>query len=260
MLRHKTEPRFKLGWSLHPTKRALDLPEYEADELDLAASLVVWLPSRASAEQVERAMHKLLRASAVKPSHLGDGATEWFHLGAWDHAVRMLQTIPQDAAGHRVATVQPFGRAPGDAPLGIAMVGGCAMQTLLRIEALLVEVARQVPVVLQPQSAPMLRFVGLNRWWTPPDVTDPDFEARTRLRAVVMDAETYQFHRQGRVYSFVEWLTYVGHDLVLQFKPLAPMEEWDAQLHLPTQVRAMLRKVLAHGPLLGEPLPPPFEG
>jgi hypothetical protein len=165
LLLHATEHRFKLGWSSDPQRRALELPEYRWGALDLHGSLVAWLDSRSWAEQVERSMHKLLRSSAVPAPHDGDGRSEWFDTRAWERAVALLQQVPADAQGVRLVRLQPFTSRSETAALADPYVAGDAQSAWLRIEALLLQMARHSAVALLPTSAPLLRFVGLRRAW-----------------------------------------------------------------------------------------------
>ncbi len=256
LLLHRSEPRFKLGWSLNPSRRILDLPEHEADELDLNASLVAWMPSRSRAEQVERSMHKLLRPNAVTLNHSGDGHTEWFQARAWDRAIRLLQQVSVNG-DTRLVQLQSFGNAAQDAPV-VALDGNKTQDPQVvwqHIEDLLLRLVQHVPVQLLLEQAPRVSFIGLRRAW--PEGHGPLglIGARdchlAKLRWVVMTAETYQFRRQGRLHSFLQWLDYEGDDLLLQFVNLDNLETWDAEVHLPTQVKALLQRLVLLSP------PPP---
>jgi hypothetical protein len=68
------------------------------------------------------------------------------------------------------------------------------------------------------------------------------------LRGVVIDAETWQYRSQDRVHAFVQWFSYDGDDLLLQFMSLRVMESWDTEMHLPTQVLALLQRLVVQRP------------
>jgi hypothetical protein len=90
----------------------------------------------------------------------------------------------------------------------------------------------------QPGSAsegPLLRLVGLLHHWN----------RRLCQRSVIADGETWQFRRQGRVHAFVQWLDCDGDDLLLQFVSPRVTASWDSELHMPTQISALLHRLVA---------------
>lgn len=239
LLLHATEPRFKLGWSLEPGRRIAKLPEFRADALDLAGSRVVWLPDRQRAEEVERSMHKLLRPFSVELEYRGDGHTEWFATTAWDRAVELLSRTPLHDDPAQVALVYTLEGALDDA-LPPTPPPRSVRDTWVRIDDLLRRMAACVPLQLDsaatPASGPLLRMVGLRLKWQ---------RGLSELRTAVLDAETWQYRSSEQVYAFVQWLSYDGDDLLLQFAPLRFLETWDEELHLPTQVLALLQSLTA---------------
>jgi hypothetical protein len=104
--------RFKVGWAFHPLTRVRALPEFAANEIDVAASRTVWLPSRIRAEQVERAAHKVLAPYSATIDHRGQGRSEWFEQAAHPVAVRALLQMPADDLARRV-TLAPLVWEPG---------------------------------------------------------------------------------------------------------------------------------------------------
>ncbi len=53
LLRRLDRRRFKIGWSVSPMQRIHRLPEFAAGQLDLKASVAVWLPLMPSGSRVE---------------------------------------------------------------------------------------------------------------------------------------------------------------------------------------------------------------
>jgi hypothetical protein len=242
LLLHARGERFKLGWSAQLGQRIARLPEYREAALDLRRSLVVWLPNRQRAEEVERSMHKLLRPFSVDAGHRADGHTEWFTANVWQRAVELLSRIPLRDDPARLACVHTLAGALHDLPLP-ATAHTSVHDIWLRIEDLLRRIAHHVPMRLDPAqgptAGPLLRLVGIRLQWNG-ELSD--------LRTVVLDSETWQHRSPGAVHAFVQWLMYEGDDLLLQFVPLQRMDHWDPELHLPTQVLALLHRLVVQRP------------
>lgn len=91
---HKSEPRLKIGVSQAPLNRLHTLDE--AQDVDMARSIVVRLESPKRAKEVEGLLHKALSAYRISPdaSSRHDGDTEWFALGALPLATQLLLDTP----------------------------------------------------------------------------------------------------------------------------------------------------------------------
>ena len=90
--------KFKIGWALDPLKRVRQLPEFDAQLVDLRRSRVLWLPSRHRAEQVERSMQKSLGPYRSPADHQGDGHSEWFD-GVAHHIAWLNTWLDDEDAG-----------------------------------------------------------------------------------------------------------------------------------------------------------------
>ena len=98
LLVHRDEPRFKIGISKSPFSRMKGLPEHAciAPENSFEAEL----PSRIRANQVEKALHRLLSGLRLhvvdddaRPSN---GNTEWFEIQGLSLAINILQNTPSN--------------------------------------------------------------------------------------------------------------------------------------------------------------------
>ena len=114
VLQRLDRTRFKIGWALDPLKRVRQLPEFDAQEVDLYRSNVLWLPSRHRAEQVERSMQKSLGPYRSPAEHHGDGHSEWFDGVAHRFAIRLLGQIPVDVGTGATGRLLPLQPGLGD--------------------------------------------------------------------------------------------------------------------------------------------------
>ncbi len=74
-------PRFKIGVSVAPLRRFVQLTEGPA--IDVQASSQRLLPSAKRAYEVESALHKVLAPLGVNAWHGGSGYTEWLCQRVW---------------------------------------------------------------------------------------------------------------------------------------------------------------------------------
>lgn len=81
LVRHATEPRFKIGKADNPLFRSKSFGE----NLDLESSLQIHLGHRAYG--IEKGLHSIFDAYRLPPVSANDGATEWFQLDCWDQCL-----------------------------------------------------------------------------------------------------------------------------------------------------------------------------
>lgn len=81
LVRHATEPRFKIGKADDPFLRSKSFGE----NLDLESSLQIHLGHRAYG--IEKGFHAIFDAYRLPPVSANDGATEWFQLECWDQCL-----------------------------------------------------------------------------------------------------------------------------------------------------------------------------
>lgn len=81
LVRHATEPRFKIGKADDPFLRSKSFGE----NLDLESSLQIHLGHRAYG--IEKGLHAIFDAYRLPPVSANDGATEWFQLECWDQCL-----------------------------------------------------------------------------------------------------------------------------------------------------------------------------
>ena len=81
LVRHATEPRFKIGKADYPFLRSKSFGE----NLDLESSLQIHLGHRAYG--IEKGLHAIFDAYRLPPVSANDGATEWFQLECWDRCL-----------------------------------------------------------------------------------------------------------------------------------------------------------------------------
>lgn len=219
--------RFKIGWAREPLSRALRLPEFEADELDLVGSQAAWLPSVIRAQQVERALHRGLATFRVTPAHQLDGYTEWFRAEAHRAALNMIRQMPLGARASSALAVVPFLSEPDEAydrdddHTDVAMVLD-AQDVLWRMEDVLLRVAAFCPVSVEGAAGQhVLRIVGFKRRGTGP---------ADSLRWAVLDVDRYRWQTSAaagaRAGSFVKLIEYQGDDLLLRLAPMRQIKTW----------------------------------
>lgn len=85
LIRHATEPRFKIGKSNEPIGRSKSF----GDDLDLENSLQIHLGHRAYG--IEKGLHAILDAYRLPPVSTNDGATEWFRLECWNRCLAFFE-------------------------------------------------------------------------------------------------------------------------------------------------------------------------
>jgi hypothetical protein len=238
---HRTDRRrFKLGWSLDPVRRAIQLPEYRRGELDLRGSCALWLSSRRRAHQIERAMHKGLAPYQVPAGHTGDGHSEWFAPTALPSALQLLRQMP--------------GKDPSQ---------GCGPATALR--PLLID--EPEVVIIDPDESPQEVWYAVEDLWLRLAAELPvhaesvgagwrivvkgfrhSREGRMQeLRTRALDADVFTWRLEGRRGAFVQLIEYEGNDLVFTVAPLATVERWPQGQDVGWQVRGLLGRLRAQG-------------
>lgn len=114
LLIHECEPRFKIGLSQDPLKRAMILPD--APHLQWDACLKATLPTRDRAYQVERSLHKALAVFRVHvrgfDGEAWDGGSEWFELKGLSHAVNLLSMMPEGEDPQKLIVVTTIADKP----------------------------------------------------------------------------------------------------------------------------------------------------
>ena len=107
LLVHEFEPRFKIGLSQDPLRRAMILPD--SPQLQWDACVKATLPTRDRAYQVERAMHKALAVFRIRvrgeDGQVWDGGSEWFDLKGLSHAVNLLSMMPEGEDSEKLIEV-----------------------------------------------------------------------------------------------------------------------------------------------------------
>lgn len=107
LLVHEFEPRFKIGLSQDPLKRAMILPD--SPHLQWDACVKATLPTRDRAYQVERAMHKALAVFRIHvrgdDGQVWDGGSEWFDLKGLSHAINLLSMMPEGEDSEKLIEV-----------------------------------------------------------------------------------------------------------------------------------------------------------
>lgn len=81
LIRHATEPRFKIGKADDPFWRSKSFGE----ELDLERSFQIHLGHRAYG--IEKGLHAIFDIYRLPPISMNDGATEWFRLECWEQCL-----------------------------------------------------------------------------------------------------------------------------------------------------------------------------
>jgi len=225
--------RFKVGWSVAPLQRIRLLPEFNAAELDLAVSTVVWLPSRKRAEQIEGAVHKCLAPYAADVGHHLDGHSEWFLSVAHPMAMRMLSQMPLDERTDRRARLAPLQcEAPPRAAVPIETGPQDAWWAL---EDLWSRLAMHCPVTVEREdNVHRVVIADFRPAW------DGSIAA---LRMEVMDTNTYCWHAAGTHNEFVKLIEYRGDDLVCTLASLRQIESWPDGPDLVWQVKGFLMRL-----------------
>lgn len=227
LIQRRDRRRFKLGTSIHPLDRAKVLPEYRAGELDLSASLVLWLPSTSRAAQIERGMHKCLAPFSASPGHHGNGYSEWFSPPAYMPAVRLLQRVPRDHRGASLLGLRPiiFEDAP---PTSAYRTPQDAWWTL---EDLLLRASQILPVEAKFSGETWTLALGCFRGAWDGEMA----EIRPRL----VDLETYAWKLDSGSGSFIQLLQYVGDTLQLSFTARSLIQRWPEGQNIELQLRAL---------------------
>lgn len=118
LLVHEREPRFKIGISNDPIRRARMLPE--APHLQWDACLKATFPSRERANEIEGALHKMLSVFRIHVHGVDgerwDGGSEWFELRGLSHAVNLLSHMPLEEDTNELVTVRTIS---GESYLGM---------------------------------------------------------------------------------------------------------------------------------------------
>lgn len=232
---------FKIGWALDPLKRVRQLPEFNARQIDLHRSSVLWLPSRHRAEQVERSMQKSLGPYRTSAAHHGDGHSEWFDGVAHRFAIRLLGQIPVDVDTGTTGRLLPL--EPGLDEAAASVSGRGATEVWWALEDLWIRAARCMAVTVQIRD-PAIRIVvhRLRADWDSP---------AAELRGPLLDLDTYRWyqggeecgHHAGQGGSFVTLLEPDGADLVCTLTSLRVIEGWPDGGNLVSVVRETLLRL-----------------
>lgn len=242
VLQRLDRSRFKIGWALDPMKRVRQLPEFNARQIDLRRSSVLWLPSRYRAEQVERSMQKSLGPYRTPAEHHGDVHSEWFDGLAHRFAVRLLGQIPVDVGTGATGRLLPLAPDFDEAAASTCDVG--AMEVWWALEDLWIRAARCMAVSVQIRE-PAIRIVvhGLRANWDGP---------AAELRGPLLDLDTYRWHQGGRGGSFVTLLEPEGTDLVCTLTPMRVIEGWPEGGNLLSLVRESVLRLREMTTLWGQ--------
>lgn len=221
LLPHHNRERFKVGWSLHPMQRIQRLPEYYAEELDLAAAQVAWFAQAQRAHQVERVLHRSLAPYSVLPNHWGDGHTEWFNARGMALARRMLGLQPAADGGRGQARLQALSDAPEapteNAQAPLAPEAG-ALDTWYRVEDLWLRLGALLPLALEAdRDHRCLHWLGLRCLVEPGTVL---------LRSRAVNVDTYRWHEAGQRRSLVTLMAWDQDNLLLHLMPTRQMQRW----------------------------------
>ena len=241
LLQRRDGLRFKIGWALEPVLRVQRLPEFNADELDLAGSHAVWLPTVPRAQQFERALHRGLATYRILPGHTLDGHTEWFLPAAHRTAIRLIRQMPMGADAAMPPPVVAFLSEPGEHPLERAgnadsAVVMLALDALWGMEDLLLRVAACCPVAVEGAGdCHAIRLLGFRKRVS---------GALETLRWAVLDIERYRWRANDQAGAFVHMMAYEDDDLVLRLTPIRHVRTW-ADGALVWQVLALLERLRA---------------
>lgn len=225
--------RFKIGWSVAPLQRLRLLPESRANELDLASSAALWLPSRKRAEQVEDALHKCLAPYAAETGHRSDGFSEWFEHVAQPLAMRLLSQMPLDQRTDRRARLAPLLSAPP--PVGAVSIETGPQDTWYALEDLWSRLAMHCPVTVERDGdTHHVVIAGLK------GMRDGPLGA---LRGEVMAPRTYRWYAAGAQGDFVGVIDFRGDDLVCTLATLRLIASWSDGDELVWQVKGFLLRL-----------------
>ena len=233
LLQRLDRQRFKIGWAATPLRRIRMFPEFEARQLDLAASSVLWLPTRQRAQQVEGAVHKTLAPHAAEAGHQADGHSEWFQQIALPLALRALTQMPFAERTDRPARLLAM---QAEAPHRDAVsIETGPQDTWWALEDLWSRLAMHGCVsVLVEGDTHELVIHGFRHAWD---------GAIGSLRREVMDLDTYRWQAGGARNEFVKFIDYRGDDLVCTLATLRLIETWPEGGDLIWQVKGFLLRL-----------------
>ena len=225
--------RFKVGWAAVPMRRIRMLPEFGAQQLDLAACKVLWLPSRQRAVQVEGAVHKTLAPHAADAGHQLDGHTEWFDQLALPLALRALAQMPPTERldrSARLVSVQT--KAP---PADAVSIETGPLDAWWALEDLWSRLAMhgRISVDSQGDSHEVVIHDFRHAWDGPVGAA----------RREVMDLDTYRWHAAGTSNEFAKCIDYRGDDLVCTLASMRLIETWPEGGDLIWQVKGFLLRL-----------------
>ena len=225
--------RFKVGWAAMPMRRIRMLPEFGAQQLDLAACKVLWLPSRQRAVQVEGAVHKTLAPHAADAGHQLDGHTEWFDQLALPLALRALAQMPPTERldrSARLVSVQT--KAP---PADAVSIETGPLDAWWALEDLWSRLAMhgRISVESQGDSHEVVIHDFRHAWDGPVGAA----------RREVMDLDTYRWHAAGTSNEFVKFIDYRRDDLVCTLASMRLIETWPEGGDLIWQVKGFLLRL-----------------
>lgn len=222
--------RFKVGWALEPLHRVQQLPEYRARQLDLAHSVVLWVPGRRRAEQIERALHKSLAPYRARVDHRQAGHSEWFDGQAHATALTLLTRMPADgSSGERPRPISITGGAPGEER---RIPDVSCEEVWWALEDLWLRLAACCAVSVEVQGDVYQLVLGGFRY--------ANSGAVGALRPRVFDVETYTWRWASQRGEFVRLLEYRNDDLVCTLTPFRRIGAWAEGADLVCQVRALL--------------------
>lgn len=155
LLVHRHDARFKIGVSICPSQRLLNLPE--AGQIDETQSMTLCLPSERRAHRLEKLLHRALEdfrlSLTYRSGEIPDGGTEWFHLDGFLHAVSLLRHLPK-GRGQETLRLQHLDGRPVDESecfwMGLATERQLRMETAARQNALQMREIRQYLKAVAP--------------------------------------------------------------------------------------------------------------
>ena len=235
LLRRLDRRRFKIGWSVSPMQRIHRLPEFAAGQLDLKASVAAWLPIRKRAEQLERAVHKVLAPYAAEVDHRKDGHREWFDSVAESMAMRLLSQVPLDERTDRLARLTPVqAKAP---PADAVSIETGPQDCWWQLEDLWSRLAMHCRMTVECEGdVHTLVIEGFMQDWARAGPVGA-------LRMSVMDPYTYGWHAASTKGAFLQWIDKRGDALICRFVSLRQIEEWPGGPDLVWQVKGFLLRL-----------------
>lgn len=233
LLQRHDRQRFKVGLAAVPLRRIRMLPEFEALQLDIAASKVLWLPSRQRAEQVESAVNKTLAPHAADAGHRRDGHSEWFQQLALPLALRTLTQMPATDRTDRLARLISV-QAESPAMDAVSIETG-PVDTWWALEDLWSRLAMhgRVSVEMRGEAHDLVIHDFRHAWDGPIGA----------LRREVMDLNTYRWHAAGTRNEFVKLIDYRGDDLVCTLASMRLIEAWPEGGDLIWQIKGFLLRL-----------------